>query len=123
MYGILTDHLIGEPGPQPLKLGVSEPASSKPPKSLRGWRRGHGLMIHAGGLMAEIRRLHQLRLVVFPCFSPLFIGFQHHPWWLGMGFQPSTVPNLHLPSLKLTCSHLKIDGWPMIPFLLKWSLF
>ena len=32
-------------------------------------------------------------------FFPLFIGFQHHPMWLGMGFQPSTVVPLQPPQL------------------------
>ena len=44
-------------------------------------------------LMAEIPN-NQLRLVVE---IPLFIGFQHHARWLGMRFQPSTVPSLQCP--------------------------
>ena len=39
-------------------------------------------------LMAEI--LHQL-IGSFSMFFPLSVGFQHHPRWLGMGYQPSTV--------------------------------
>ena len=37
--------------------------------------------------MAEIRRSP----VEVGSLSLYFIGFQHHPRWLGMGFQPSTV--------------------------------
>ncbi len=45
-------------------------------------------------LMAEIRRFHQLRLVVE---IPLFIGFQHHPWCRISAINSinhSTFPNL-----------------------------
>ena len=58
---------------------------------------------------------------------PLFIGFQHHPRWLGMGFQPSTVWKFGrvlkfdfevlkiLASLKHFISRTwKLDGWKMI---------
>ena len=50
-------------------------------------QRSAPVAVHAILLMADIRRLHQLRLLIFPFFSRGFISSSIP----GVGFQPSTV--------------------------------
>ena len=52
--------------------------------------------------MAEIRRENQLRLVVYQ-FSPLFIGFQHHPRWLARSVYP-IIHRVSAPSQRVVFS-------------------
>ena len=68
-------------------------------------------------------------LITMVIVSPLRIGifpFQMGVSWLINGGDPNhllTGMILQVPSLKLTFSHLKIDCWNILLFLLGWPIF